>query len=79
MSLEPRVRRLWPTTLISWARLLSGRARDPMVGRDLLIGVAAGVGLVAARLLISEPAPNDLLILQLDTLAFDPGVHLWLS
>jgi len=68
MSLEPRVRRLWPATLISWARLLAGRVRDPMVGRDLLIGLAAGAALVSVRLLISEPAPNDWLILQLDTL-----------
>jgi len=68
MSLEPRVRRLWPATLISWARLLSGRVRDPMVGRDVLIGLAAGAALVSVRLLISEPAPNVSLIVQLDSL-----------
>jgi Protein kinase domain len=43
ISLEPYVRRLWPRTLISWTRLLSGRVRDPLVGRDLLIGVLAGI------------------------------------
>lgn len=42
-SLEPYLRRLWPRTLISWNRLLSGRLRDPLVGRDLLIGMLAGV------------------------------------
>jgi hypothetical protein len=47
ISLEPYVRRWWPHTLISWARLLSGRVRDPLVGRDVLSGLLAGIGLVA--------------------------------
>ncbi len=38
IALEPYVRRRWPQTLISWSRLLSGRLRDPLVGRDILIG-----------------------------------------
>ncbi len=42
LALEPYVRRLWPEALISWGRLLAGRFRDPLVGRDLLIGVVAG-------------------------------------
>jgi serine/threonine-protein kinase len=42
VALEPFVRRLWPEVLIGWARLLAGRWRDPWVGRDLLIGAAAG-------------------------------------
>src|SRR5262245_715981 len=47
ISLEPYVRRWWPHTLISWARLLSGRVRDPLVGRDVLAGLLAGIALVA--------------------------------
>ena len=43
ISLEPFVRRRWPVALISWSRLLSGRWRDPLVGRDLLIGCVFGV------------------------------------
>ena len=43
VALEPYVRRLWPTTLISWTRLLTGRFGDPLVGHDLLIGAAVGV------------------------------------
>ena len=43
MALEPWVRRLWPETLVSWTRLLAGRFRDPLVGRDLLIGAVFGV------------------------------------
>jgi hypothetical protein len=42
MGLEPFVRRRWPQGLISWARLLAGRWRDPMVGRDVLAGMASG-------------------------------------
>jgi len=43
LALEPYVRRLWPQTIISWTRLVSGRLRDPLVGRDLLYGVLLGI------------------------------------
>jgi serine/threonine-protein kinase len=44
MAVEPWVRRQWPKTIISWSRLLAGTWRDPVVGRDILLGVALGVG-----------------------------------
>lgn len=47
LAIEPYVRRRWPVALISWTRLLAGRVRHPLVGRDVLIGVAAGIALVA--------------------------------
>jgi tRNA A-37 threonylcarbamoyl transferase component Bud32 len=43
LGIEPWLRRHWPTSLISWSRLLGGGRRDPLVGRDLLIGIAFGV------------------------------------
>jgi serine/threonine protein kinase len=43
ISFEPFVRRRWPQTIISWSRLLAGGYRDPLVGRDILIGTAIGV------------------------------------
>jgi hypothetical protein len=43
LAVEPWVRRHWPTTMISWSRLLSGQGRDPLVGRDILFGVLLGV------------------------------------
>ena len=43
VALEPHMRRRWPDLIISWTRLLSGRLRDPLVGRDLLIGALFGV------------------------------------
>jgi len=43
MALEPFVRRHWPHTLIGWSRVLAGAYRDPLVGRDVLAGVAGGI------------------------------------
>jgi eukaryotic-like serine/threonine-protein kinase len=47
VALEPFVRRRWPRVLVSWNRMLAGRLRDPMVGRDVLIGMLAGVIIAA--------------------------------
>jgi eukaryotic-like serine/threonine-protein kinase len=44
LALEPYVRRLWPQMLVSWVRLLDGRFRDPLVGRDIAFGLVAGFG-----------------------------------
>jgi eukaryotic-like serine/threonine-protein kinase len=63
MALEPFLRRHWPSTMISWTRLLAGRVRDPLVGRDLLVGLLTGVviqllwqvGLLAPKWLGSPP------------------------
>jgi hypothetical protein len=43
LALEPYIRKYWPDALISWARLIGGKYRDPIVGRDVLLGAAAGV------------------------------------
>lgn len=42
-ALEPHVRRRWPEMLVGWARVLSGRWKDTLVGRHLLFGLAAGM------------------------------------
>jgi hypothetical protein len=42
LTLEPIVRRTWPAMLVSWVRLLDGRLRDSLLGRDLLAGLALG-------------------------------------
>ena len=44
IALEPVVRRLWPQTLITWTRVLAGRWQDPLVSRDILIGLLFGLG-----------------------------------
>jgi hypothetical protein len=72
ISLEPLVRRVWPYTLISWTRLMAGRLRDPLVGRDVLAGLLAGVmltGMTIVRLRMAHRAPPDLFVLPaLETL-----------
>jgi hypothetical protein len=42
LAIEPWIRRNWPQAIISWSRLISGQLRDPVVGRDILFGVAFG-------------------------------------
>ena len=51
LALEPYVRRRWPQVLIGWTRLLAGRWRDPLVGRDILIGCAGGAAMALAAAL----------------------------
>jgi serine/threonine-protein kinase len=46
IALEPFVRRHWPQVLVSWTTVLTGRVRDPVVGRDVLVGAALGVAWV---------------------------------
>ena len=54
--LEPTVRALWPQQAAAWVRLLYGRFRDALVGRDLLIGVAFGLAaLLWAQLYVAVP------------------------
>ena len=45
VALEPYVRRWWPHRIVSWSRLLAGEVRDPLVGRDILIGGVFGVAI----------------------------------
>jgi len=39
VAIEPFIRRLHPSSLVSWSRLLGGRISDPAVGRDVLLGL----------------------------------------
>jgi serine/threonine-protein kinase len=43
IALEPFIRRRWSELMISWSRLLAGDFRDPLVGRDILIGGLLGL------------------------------------
>jgi hypothetical protein len=42
LAIEPYVRRLRPSTLVSWTRLLNGGFGDAVVGRDVLMAAAWG-------------------------------------
>lgn len=71
LAVEPYVRRIWPTMLISWSRLMgrtASGARDPVVGRAVLAGVIMGgsvllvwdLGLVAFKAREGIPMALDL-------------------
>jgi serine/threonine-protein kinase len=52
LAIEPYVRRVWPRMLIGLMRILSGRLRDPAVGREVLMGLVAGCLLVTLLTLV---------------------------
>jgi serine/threonine-protein kinase len=57
MAGEPFIRRRWPWQVISWNRLLEGCWRDPLVGRDVLIGILGGA-MIASMALVHNRAPS---------------------
>ncbi|HEX5966529.1 MAG TPA: serine/threonine-protein kinase, partial [Pyrinomonadaceae bacterium] len=52
MAFEPFVRRRWPGRIISWSRVLAGGFRDPLVGRDILIGAVFGWAIIAVNFIL---------------------------
>jgi serine/threonine-protein kinase len=75
MGLEPYIRRASPDSLIGWTRLISGRWRDPHVGRDVLIGVSAGLAMTLVYAvhnfippLLGRPEPAPI--------AYDPSIFM---
>jgi len=58
MAIEPVIRRQRPETIVSWTRLMSGAWRDPLVGRDVLIGMAIGCAfpLLIGLFTVASPA-----------------------
>ena len=53
IALEPFVRRQWPERIIAWSRLLAGGVRDPLVGRDILLGAVFGTAIPLCFMLTS--------------------------
>jgi serine/threonine-protein kinase len=73
LALEPYLRRNWPQVLVSWVRLLDGRLRDPLVGRDFLFGAIFGVAYyLAGRSLIFLPAVFGIVPLRSDETGTPP-------
>jgi predicted Ser/Thr protein kinase len=56
LAFEPYVRRRWPWRIISWTRLLAGNWRDPLVGRDILVGAVFGAGIVLCNFFLGHVA-----------------------
>ena len=57
IAFEPFVRRRWPGRIISWSRLLAGGFRDPLVGRDILIGAVFGLAIVLSNFYLADLVP----------------------
>jgi serine/threonine-protein kinase len=75
VALEPYVRRFWPESIVSWSRLLSGRFRDPLVGRDILVGFTVSAGLGAVGLLFFWWAESRELIPMLANQGHDSAMQ----
>ncbi len=81
LALEPFARRRWASLIISWSRLLAGDFKDPLVGRDILVGGILGLAHTAViYLLFLAPswtgetvAPNP----SLDIFFLQGFRHLW--
>ena len=58
LAFEPFVRRRWPDRIVSWSRLLAGGFRDPLVGRDILIGAVFGLGVVICNFYLANAVPR---------------------
>ncbi len=78
LAVEPFLRRRWPEVLVTWTRLLAGEFRDPLVGRDLLVGCAAGPILAVIALgglLVPEWLGVTTDLAAVDVLGFAYGVQ----
>ena len=66
---EPFGRRYLPGAMVSWVRLTRGRWRDPLVGRDVLLGAAVGCLIGSLSLLRQHFGDTDgVLLVRLDAL-----------
>ena len=90
LALEPFLRRRRPEWLISWSRLLAGDWRDPLVGRDILVGGLLGVCLMMSFYLdeiatvwlgqpLSIPTINSGLLYSLGLLGLNGFVPLFVN
>lgn len=52
-AIEPEIRSRAPHLLIAWTRLIRGRWRDSRVGRDVLVGLAAGMSVTASAFAVA--------------------------
>ncbi len=54
IAFEPFLRRRWPAGVVGWNRLLAGKLRDPLVGKEVLVGSLLGTAGVALSFLAGE-------------------------
>ncbi len=58
LAFEPFVRRRWPDRIVSWNRVLAGGFRDPLVGRDILIGAVFGLSMILCNFYLADLVPR---------------------
>ena len=58
LAFEPFVRRRWPERIVSWNRVLAGGFRDPLVGRDILIGSLTGLVMILFNFYLAQVVPQ---------------------
>ncbi len=58
VAFEPIIRRYWPNALVTWTRFASGRHRDPLVNRDVLLAVLIGLSMACVAVVGSADANN---------------------
>src|SRR5262249_51745797 len=68
LAIEPFVRRPWPQSIVYWTRVRAGQLRDPVVGRDILIGVLTGIGWTLLSGLRQAAVPPQAGVLRLGSL-----------
>jgi hypothetical protein len=77
LGVEPFLRRRWPHRLVGWTRLLEGRFADPLVGRELLLGLLAGAGVGLASCLPAAFERGHDVSLLLSTLPLGRAADFW--
>jgi len=80
LAFEPLVRRRWARRLIAWNRLLAGRWADPLVGRDVLVGIALGALLLVPMGVLgglAEAAGWTVPLDRNEAFALRPGLVIW--
>jgi len=58
LAFEPFVRRRWPGRIVSWSRVLAGGFRDPLVGRDIMIGAIVGLAIILLNFSLANVVPQ---------------------
>jgi hypothetical protein len=77
LGVEPFLRRRWPHRLIAWTRLLEGRFADPLVGREVLLGLLAGAAIVLASCLPAAFEKHSEVDFLLATLPLARAADFW--
>jgi serine/threonine-protein kinase len=78
LAIEPFLRRRWPEVLVTWSRLLAGEFRDPLVGRDLLVGCTVGALLAiwaSLRFLLPETVASGATMVFADVYGIAYGLQ----